>query len=136
MPPLSPVKGGLQSILANQATLGAVEGSNPNPGSSKGSIPRPFQRPHLSIHMGHIKAAGYPLEAGPSPSKKAKALVSKSRPKTPSVTQKAKFANDVGVTPSASINVYHPLAGSPPHSIPRASALELIAMPINPLLDP
>ncbi|KIK71937.1 hypothetical protein PAXRUDRAFT_22612 [Paxillus rubicundulus Ve08.2h10] len=65
MPPLSPGKGGLKSILANQATSGAVKGSNPIPRTSKGSIPRPFQRPNLSICSGNIKAAGYPLEAGP-----------------------------------------------------------------------
>ncbi|KIK72274.1 hypothetical protein PAXRUDRAFT_22179 [Paxillus rubicundulus Ve08.2h10] len=76
------------------------------------------------------------LGPGPSPSKKAKASVSRSRPKTPSLAQKAKFTNDAGATPSPSIKVYHPLAGPPPHSIPLASALELIAMPINPLLDP
>ncbi|KIK72974.1 hypothetical protein PAXRUDRAFT_21375 [Paxillus rubicundulus Ve08.2h10] len=76
------------------------------------------------------------LEPGPSPSKKAKASVSRSRPKTSSLTQKAKFTNDAGVTPSSSIKVYHPLSGPPPRSIPRASALELIATPINPILDP
>ncbi|KIK74502.1 hypothetical protein PAXRUDRAFT_19807 [Paxillus rubicundulus Ve08.2h10] len=54
------------------------------------------------------------LGPGPSPSKKAKASVSKSRLKTPSVSQNAKFANDVGVTPLESIKVYHPLAGPPP----------------------
>ncbi|KIK72369.1 hypothetical protein PAXRUDRAFT_22069 [Paxillus rubicundulus Ve08.2h10] len=54
----------------------------------------------------------------------------------PLLTQKAKFTNDAGATPSSSIKVYHPLAGPPPCSIPRASALELIATPINPLLDP
>ncbi|KIK72015.1 hypothetical protein PAXRUDRAFT_22508 [Paxillus rubicundulus Ve08.2h10] len=66
MPPLSPGKGGLQSILVDQATSGAVEGSNPSPGTSKGSIPRPFQRPNLSIRSGDIKAASYPLKAGPN----------------------------------------------------------------------
>ncbi|KIK75430.1 hypothetical protein PAXRUDRAFT_19010 [Paxillus rubicundulus Ve08.2h10] len=76
------------------------------------------------------------LGPGSSPSKKAKASVSKLRPKTPSVSQNANFANDVGVTKSGSIKVYHPLAGPPPLSIPRASALELITTPINPLLDP
>ncbi|KIK72005.1 hypothetical protein PAXRUDRAFT_22519 [Paxillus rubicundulus Ve08.2h10] len=65
MPPLSPGKGGLQSIPASQATSGAVEGSSPSPGTSKGSIPRPFQRPNLSIRSGDIEAAGYPLKAGP-----------------------------------------------------------------------
>ncbi|KIK71746.1 hypothetical protein PAXRUDRAFT_21489 [Paxillus rubicundulus Ve08.2h10] len=54
----------------------------------------------------------------------------------PLVAQKAKFTNDVGVTPSGSIKVYHPLAGPPPCSIPQASALELITTPVNPLLDP
>ncbi|KIK72361.1 hypothetical protein PAXRUDRAFT_22078 [Paxillus rubicundulus Ve08.2h10] len=65
MPPLSPGKGGLQFIPANQVTSGAVEGSNPSPGSSKGSIPRPFQRPRSSIRSGDIKATGYPLQTGP-----------------------------------------------------------------------
>ncbi|KIK73811.1 hypothetical protein PAXRUDRAFT_20477 [Paxillus rubicundulus Ve08.2h10] len=50
----------------------------------------------------------------PSPSKKAKASVSKSRPKMPSVSQNAKFANDVRVTSSGSIKMYHPLAVPPP----------------------
>ncbi|KIK71798.1 hypothetical protein PAXRUDRAFT_22817 [Paxillus rubicundulus Ve08.2h10] len=36
-----------------------------SPGTSKGSIPRPFQRPNSSIHSGDFKAAGYPLEADP-----------------------------------------------------------------------
>ncbi|KIK72799.1 hypothetical protein PAXRUDRAFT_21567 [Paxillus rubicundulus Ve08.2h10] len=91
---------------------------------------------------GNIKGAGYPLKVGPKfwtwplTSKKAKASVSKSRPKTPSVTQKAKFGIDVGVTPSESIKVYHSLAGPPPQSIPWASALKLVATPVNPLLDP
>ncbi|KIK79904.1 hypothetical protein PAXRUDRAFT_16075 [Paxillus rubicundulus Ve08.2h10] len=76
------------------------------------------------------------LGPGPSPLKKAKAAVSKLRPKTASVTQKAKFTYDVGVTPAGSIKVYHPLAGPLPLSIPHASALELIATPVNPLLDP
>ncbi|KIK77623.1 hypothetical protein PAXRUDRAFT_17376 [Paxillus rubicundulus Ve08.2h10] len=35
-----------------------------------------------------------------------------------------------------SIKVYHPLAGPPPQPIPWASALELIATPLSPLLDP
>ncbi|KIK75768.1 hypothetical protein PAXRUDRAFT_18705 [Paxillus rubicundulus Ve08.2h10] len=39
----------------------------------------------------------------------------------PLVTQKAKFSIDVGLTPSESI---------------KASALKLIATPVNPLLDP
>ncbi|KIK76186.1 hypothetical protein PAXRUDRAFT_18387 [Paxillus rubicundulus Ve08.2h10] len=64
------------------------------------------------------------------------ASVSKSRLKMPLVAPKAKFGIDVGVTPSESIKVYHPLAGPPPQSIPLASALELIATPVNPLLDP
>ncbi|KIK72027.1 hypothetical protein PAXRUDRAFT_22490, partial [Paxillus rubicundulus Ve08.2h10] len=76
------------------------------------------------------------LGPGPSLSKKAKASVSKLRQKTPSVSQNAKFANDVGVTPSGSIKVYHPLSGHPPLSIPWASALEVITTPVNPLLDP
>ncbi|KIK77383.1 hypothetical protein PAXRUDRAFT_17535 [Paxillus rubicundulus Ve08.2h10] len=73
---------------------------------------------------------------GPATSKKAKAPISKSRPKMPSVAQKANFGIDVGVTPSDSIKVYHPLAGPPPQSIPQASAINLIATPVNPLLDP
>ncbi|KIK73410.1 hypothetical protein PAXRUDRAFT_20882 [Paxillus rubicundulus Ve08.2h10] len=95
----------------------------PSPGPSKGPT-------HPSAW-----ATSKPLVT-PSPSKKAKASVSKSRLKTPLVTQNAKIANDVEVTPSGSIKVYHPLAGPPPHSIPQASALELITIPINPLLDP
>ncbi|KIK77702.1 hypothetical protein PAXRUDRAFT_17320 [Paxillus rubicundulus Ve08.2h10] len=54
----------------------------------------------------------------------------------PLVAQKAKFTNDVRVTPSGSIKVHHPVAGHPPLSIPRASALELTTTPLNPLLDP
>ncbi|KIK72121.1 hypothetical protein PAXRUDRAFT_22371 [Paxillus rubicundulus Ve08.2h10] len=129
MPPLSPGKGGLQFIPAHQATSGAVEGSNQSPRSSKGSIPRPFQRPRSSIHLGDIEATSYPLQTGPK-------FGTWTLPKMPSVAQNAKFANDVGVTPSGSIKVYHPLAGPPPQSIPWASALELIATPVNPLLDP
>ncbi|KIK77806.1 hypothetical protein PAXRUDRAFT_17255 [Paxillus rubicundulus Ve08.2h10] len=71
-----------------------------------------------------------------SPSKKAKASISKLRLKMPLVAQKAKFGINVRVTPWKSIMVYHPLAGPPPQSIPWASALELIATPVNPLLDP
>ncbi|KIK72463.1 hypothetical protein PAXRUDRAFT_21958, partial [Paxillus rubicundulus Ve08.2h10] len=106
----------------------------PSPGPSKGPT-RPSAQVTLKLPVTPSKWAPS-LGPGPSPSKKAKASVSKSRPKTPSVTQKAKIANDVGVTPSASIKVYHPLAGPPPRSIPRASALELTATPLNPLLDP
>ncbi|KIK80110.1 hypothetical protein PAXRUDRAFT_15963 [Paxillus rubicundulus Ve08.2h10] len=76
------------------------------------------------------------LGLGPLPSKKAKASISKLRLKMPSVAQKAKFGIDVGVTPSESIRVYHPLAVSLPQSIPQASALNLITTPVNPLLDP
>ncbi|KIK73652.1 hypothetical protein PAXRUDRAFT_20635 [Paxillus rubicundulus Ve08.2h10] len=105
MPPLSPGKGALQFIPAHQATSGSVKGSNPSPRSSKGPA-------HPSAW------ATLKLPVTPSPSKKAKASVSKSRPKTPSVAQKAKFTNDVGVTPSGSIKVYHPLAGPPPNPSP------------------
>ncbi|KIK90726.1 hypothetical protein PAXRUDRAFT_14193 [Paxillus rubicundulus Ve08.2h10] len=66
-------------------------------------------------------AVGPSLGPGPSTSKKAKASVSKSRPTTPFVAQKARFAIDVVVTPSDSI---------------KASAINLIATPVNPLLDP
>ncbi|KIK72882.1 hypothetical protein PAXRUDRAFT_21481, partial [Paxillus rubicundulus Ve08.2h10] len=106
----------------------------PSPGPSKG--------PTLPSAQATSKPPVTPskwapsLGPGPSPSKKAKASVSRLRPKMPSLTQKAKFTNDAGETPSSSIKVYHPLAGPPPHSIPWASALELIAMPINHLLDP
>ncbi|KIK72111.1 hypothetical protein PAXRUDRAFT_22387 [Paxillus rubicundulus Ve08.2h10] len=65
MPPLSPGKGGLQSILAGKATPGAVKGSSTSPGTSKGSIPRPFQRPNSPIRLGDIEATSYPLEVGP-----------------------------------------------------------------------
>ncbi|KIK79471.1 hypothetical protein PAXRUDRAFT_16314 [Paxillus rubicundulus Ve08.2h10] len=65
MPPLLPGKGGLQSILVSQATSGAVKGSSPSPRTSKGSIPRPFQRPQSSIHSGDIEATSYPLQTGP-----------------------------------------------------------------------
>ncbi|KIK72262.1 hypothetical protein PAXRUDRAFT_22193, partial [Paxillus rubicundulus Ve08.2h10] len=95
----------------------------PSPGPSKGPTHRSSQAP--------LKPP-----VTPSPSKKAKASVSKLMWKTPSISQNAKFANDVGVTPSGSIKVYHPLAGHPPLSIPQASALELTATPLNPLLDP
>ncbi|KIK72804.1 hypothetical protein PAXRUDRAFT_21560 [Paxillus rubicundulus Ve08.2h10] len=53
----------------------------------------------------------------------------------PSVSQNAKFANDVGVTIRKHQGVSPPFRPSP-QSIPQASALELIATPINPLLDP
>ncbi|KIK72443.1 hypothetical protein PAXRUDRAFT_21980 [Paxillus rubicundulus Ve08.2h10] len=106
----------------------------PSPGPSKGPT-RPSTRATLKPPVTPSKRAPS-LGPGPSASKKAKASVSKLRPKTPSVTQKAKFANDAGVTPSASIKVYHPLAGPPPRSIPRTFALELIATPVNPILDP
>ncbi|KIK72796.1 hypothetical protein PAXRUDRAFT_21570 [Paxillus rubicundulus Ve08.2h10] len=106
----------------------------PSPGPSKGPT-CPSARATSKPPVTPLKRAPS-LGPGPSPSKKAKASVSRSRPKTPLVTQKAKFANDAGVTPSASIKVYHPLAGPPPHSIPQASALELIEMPVNALLDP
>ncbi|KIK74569.1 hypothetical protein PAXRUDRAFT_19746 [Paxillus rubicundulus Ve08.2h10] len=75
------------------------------------------------------------LGPGPLTSKKVKISVSKLRPKTPLVTQKAKFGIDVGLTPSESIKVYHPLAGPPPWSIPQVSAIDLIATPVNRLLD-
>ncbi|KIK72170.1 hypothetical protein PAXRUDRAFT_22312 [Paxillus rubicundulus Ve08.2h10] len=127
-------KGGLQFIPADQPTFGAVEGSNPSPGSSKGpACPSTQATSKLSVTPSKQAPS---LGPGPSPSKKAKASVSKSRPKMPSVAQKAKFTNDVGVTPSGSIKVYHPLAGPPPQSIPQASALQLIATPVNRLLDP
>ncbi|KIK72240.1 hypothetical protein PAXRUDRAFT_22220, partial [Paxillus rubicundulus Ve08.2h10] len=106
----------------------------PSPGPSEGPT-RPSTWATLKPPVTPSKRAPS-LGPGPSPSKKAKASVSRSRLKTPSLTQKAKFTNDAGVTPSSSIKVYHPLAGPPPHSIPRASALELIAMPVNPILDP
>ncbi|KIK74056.1 hypothetical protein PAXRUDRAFT_20260 [Paxillus rubicundulus Ve08.2h10] len=53
----------------------------------------------------------------------------------PSVAQQEKIGIDVGPTPTDSIKVHRPLAGPPPQSIPQASALELIATPVNPLLD-
>ncbi|KIK72800.1 hypothetical protein PAXRUDRAFT_21566 [Paxillus rubicundulus Ve08.2h10] len=118
-----------------RAPVQALEPPNaPSPGPSKGPT-CPSARVTSKPLVTPSKQAPS-LGPSPSPSKKAKASVSRSRLKTPSVTQKAKFANDAGVTPSASIKVYHPLAGPPPHSIPQASALELIATPVNPLLDP
>ncbi|KIK73437.1 hypothetical protein PAXRUDRAFT_20854 [Paxillus rubicundulus Ve08.2h10] len=116
-------KGGLQFIPADQATLGAVKGSNPSPRSSKGSIPMPFQRLHSSIHSGDIEAAGYPLQTGPNfgtwllPIKEGQGL---------------------GLQIKAEDTFGHPKCKiwPSPHSIPQASALELIATPINPLLDP
>ncbi|KIK71834.1 hypothetical protein PAXRUDRAFT_22762, partial [Paxillus rubicundulus Ve08.2h10] len=106
----------------------------PSPGPSKGPT-RPSAWVTSKQPVTPSKRAPS-LGPGPSPSKKAKALVSRSRPKTSSLTQKAKFTNDAGTTPSSSIKVYHPLSGPPPHSIPWASALELITMPVNPILDP
>ncbi|KIK72578.1 hypothetical protein PAXRUDRAFT_21826 [Paxillus rubicundulus Ve08.2h10] len=106
----------------------------PSPGPSKGPT-RPSARATSKPPVTPSKGAPS-LGPGPSPSKKAKASVSRLRLKMPSLTQKAKFTNDAGATLSSSIKVYHPLAGPPPRSIPRASALELIATPINPILDP
>ncbi|KIK72424.1 hypothetical protein PAXRUDRAFT_22007 [Paxillus rubicundulus Ve08.2h10] len=105
----------------------------PSPGPSKGPT-RPSAQATSKPLVTPSKWAPS-LGPGPSPSKKAKASVSRLRPKTHSLTQKAKFANDAGVTPSSSMKVYHPLAGPPPRSIPRASALKLIATPVNALLD-
>ncbi|KIK72050.1 hypothetical protein PAXRUDRAFT_22464 [Paxillus rubicundulus Ve08.2h10] len=123
MPPLLPGKGGLKSILAGQVTSGAVEGSNTSPRTSKGSIPRPFQRPNLSIHSANIEAAGYPLEVGPKfgtwpfPIKEGQGLGLQ-------IEAKDAFGHPKGkIWPS-------------PRSIPRASALEVITTPVNPLLDP
>ncbi|KIK72766.1 hypothetical protein PAXRUDRAFT_21608, partial [Paxillus rubicundulus Ve08.2h10] len=137
MPPLSPGKGGLQSIPASKATPGAVEGSSPSPGPSKGSIPRPFQRPNSSIRSGDFEATSYPLERGPKlwtwpfPIKEGQGLSLQIEAKDAFDRPKGKIHD-----PSSSIKVYHPLAGPPPRSIPRASALELIATPVNPILDP
>ncbi|KIK73292.1 hypothetical protein PAXRUDRAFT_21017 [Paxillus rubicundulus Ve08.2h10] len=92
IPPLSPGKGGLQSIPAVKQPRGQsrapVQATEPpkalSPGPSKGPT-------HLSA-----RATSKPpvtpskrapsLGPGPSPSKKAKASVSRSRPKTPSLT--------------------------------------------------
>ncbi|KIK75741.1 hypothetical protein PAXRUDRAFT_18737 [Paxillus rubicundulus Ve08.2h10] len=91
----------------------------PSPGPSKGPACRSSWATSKPPVTPSKRAPS--LAPGPSPSKEAKALVSKLRPKTPSISQNEKFANDVGVTPSGSI---------------KASALELVATPINPLLDP
>ncbi|KIK73669.1 hypothetical protein PAXRUDRAFT_20609 [Paxillus rubicundulus Ve08.2h10] len=87
----------------------------PSPGPSKGPT-RPSAWATSKPPVTPSKWAPS-LGPGPSPSKKAKASVSRLRLKTPSLTQKAKF-------------------GPPPRSIPQASALELIATPVNALLDP
>ncbi|KIK77109.1 hypothetical protein PAXRUDRAFT_17720 [Paxillus rubicundulus Ve08.2h10] len=115
---------------------------NQAPEPPKALSPGPSQSPtHQSSHA-TLKAPVTPskrapsLGPGPYTSKKAKASISKSRPKMPLVAQKANFGIDVRLTPSESIKVYHPLAGPPPQSIPQASALKLIATPLNPLLDP
>ncbi|KIK74481.1 hypothetical protein PAXRUDRAFT_19824 [Paxillus rubicundulus Ve08.2h10] len=132
MPPLLPGKAGLKFIPADQATLGTVEGSNPSPGSSKGSIPRPFQRLHLLICLGNTKAAGYPLQAGPKfgtwplPIKEGQGLGLQIEVEDTFCLPKCKIC----------IKVYHPLVGPPPRSIPQASALDLIATLVNSLLDP
>ncbi|KIK75374.1 hypothetical protein PAXRUDRAFT_19061 [Paxillus rubicundulus Ve08.2h10] len=65
MHPLPPSKAGLPLILADQATSGGVQGPNPSPGTSKGSIPRPFPRPCSLILLGDFKGASYPLKVGP-----------------------------------------------------------------------
>ncbi|KIK72886.1 hypothetical protein PAXRUDRAFT_21471 [Paxillus rubicundulus Ve08.2h10] len=131
MPPLPPGKAGLQFIPAGQATLGAVEGSNPSPGTSEGSIPRPFQRPHSCIRSGDIKAAGYPLQAGPKFGTWP-LLIKEGQGLHLQIEAEDAFGRPKG---KIHIKVYHPVAGPPPRSIPRASALELIATPVNPLLD-
>ncbi|KIK73619.1 hypothetical protein PAXRUDRAFT_20665 [Paxillus rubicundulus Ve08.2h10] len=93
----------------SRAPIQAPEAPNaPSPGPSKGPA-----------HPSAWTTLKPPVT--PSPSKKAKASISKSRPKTPSVAQKAKFGIHVRPTPTDSI---------------KASALELIATPINTLLDP
>ncbi|KIK74077.1 hypothetical protein PAXRUDRAFT_20237 [Paxillus rubicundulus Ve08.2h10] len=97
----------------SRAPIQALEAPKaPSPGPSKGPA-RPSTRATSKPPVTPSKRAPS-LGPGPSPSKKAKASVSKSRPKTPLVVQKAKFTNDVGVTPLGSIKVYHPLAGPPP----------------------
>ncbi|KIK75387.1 hypothetical protein PAXRUDRAFT_19048 [Paxillus rubicundulus Ve08.2h10] len=88
--------------------------TNPAPEPPKASSPSPSQGPT------HPAKWAPSLGPGPSTPKKAKTSISKSRSKTPSVTQKAKFSIDALT----------------PQSIPQASALKLIATPINPLLDP
>ncbi|KIK73726.1 hypothetical protein PAXRUDRAFT_20553 [Paxillus rubicundulus Ve08.2h10] len=123
MPPLPLGKAGLQFIPAGQVTSGAVEGSNPSPGTSEGSIPRPFQRPNLSICLGDIEAIGYPLKAGPKfgtwpfPIKEGQGL-------SLQIEAEDAFGHTKGKIQAS------------PRSIPQASALELITMPVNALLDP
>ncbi|KIK72960.1 hypothetical protein PAXRUDRAFT_21390, partial [Paxillus rubicundulus Ve08.2h10] len=135
---LEKAREGHASLVARQRWPEIYPGQQSDPGSSRGlqSKPQNLQRLHSqALPKAQLKRAPS-LGPGPSPSKKAKALVSRLRLKMPSLTQKAKFANDAGATPSSSIKVYHPLAGPPPRSIPRASALKLITTPVNALLDP
>ncbi|KIK72171.1 hypothetical protein PAXRUDRAFT_22309 [Paxillus rubicundulus Ve08.2h10] len=86
----------------------------------KAPFPGPSQGPTRRSSWVTSKAPVTPskqapsLGPGPLTSKKAKVSVSKSRPKTPSVTQKAKFGIDVRPTQTDSIKVHHPLAGPPP----------------------
>ncbi|KIK72221.1 hypothetical protein PAXRUDRAFT_22247 [Paxillus rubicundulus Ve08.2h10] len=149
--------GGQESWAVRSESGGPIAGGDSGAGTAKETRgwtrerkpKKQFQTQSQSQSLEELRAPIQALEAPnapfpgpskgptrPSPSKKAKALVSKSRLKTPSVTQKAKFSIDVRVTPPESITIYHPLAGPPPKSIPQASALKLIATPINPLLDP
>ncbi|KIK72784.1 hypothetical protein PAXRUDRAFT_21585 [Paxillus rubicundulus Ve08.2h10] len=104
----------------------------PSPGPSKGPT-RPSTQATSKLLVTPSKRAPS-LGPGPSPSKKAKASVSKLRLKTPSVAQKAKFTNDVGVTPSGSIKVYHPLAGPPPVPSPGLLPSSSLQHPSTPSL--
>ncbi|KIK76474.1 hypothetical protein PAXRUDRAFT_18181 [Paxillus rubicundulus Ve08.2h10] len=110
---------GKQALDGNQGGNGGEKGNKKE--EKKEKKEKKIERVAKGSDGGQKSQAAPSLGPGPSPSKKAKASVSKSRLKRPSVSQNAKFTNDVGVTPSGSI---------------KASALELITTPVNPLLDP
>ncbi|KIK72935.1 hypothetical protein PAXRUDRAFT_21419 [Paxillus rubicundulus Ve08.2h10] len=105
------------SFTSDRALRSESVAPNPAPEPPKAPSPGPSQGPTRRSSHATLKVLVTPskwapsLGPGLSTSKKAKASVSKYRPKIPSVTQKAKFSID-------------------------ASALELIATPVNPLLDP
>ncbi|KIK81859.1 hypothetical protein PAXRUDRAFT_15025 [Paxillus rubicundulus Ve08.2h10] len=111
---------------------------NPAQEPPKAPSPGPFQGPTQQSSCATLKVLVTPakwapsLGPGPLTSKKAKASVSKSRPKTPLVAQKAKFGIDVGVTPSETIPIYHPLAGPPSNPSPRLLPSSSLQHPSTP----